>query len=131
MDPLFLSLDEVLEVHAQKTERYGDQRAFVIPPDSNQSSPHRRRPSVASSCTGRSRPWRPPSYSTCLRIGGNKRVGANAAITFLWEPTFDETELGDLVLAVAFGGMTMQKLIYASEARCHPSGESSNSAPRV
>ena len=38
-------------------------------------------------------------------IDGNKRVGANAAITFLllnnWEPTFAEEELVDLVLSVA------------------------------
>ena len=39
-------------------------------------------------------------------VDGNKRAGANAAITFLlmnnWEPTFEEPELVDLVLSVCF-----------------------------
>lgn len=38
---------------------------------------------------------------------GNKRVGANAAITFLlmndWEPNFEPDDLADLVLSVASG----------------------------
>ena len=76
MEPLFLSLDEVLEIH----------RVF---------------------------------------IDGNKRVGANAAITFLlvtdWEPIFDEAELADLVLAVAAGGLSKPRLIEIFESRCKPS----------
>ena len=40
-------------------------------------------------------------------VDGNKRTGANAAITFLlindWEPDFSEDELVDLVLSVASG----------------------------
>ena len=68
-------------------------------------------------------------------IDGNKRVGANAAITFLlmndWEPTFDEGDLVDLVLAVASRGMTKQDLIKVFESRCHPVGESSNCAPEA
>ena len=76
MEPLFLSLDEVLEIH----------RVF---------------------------------------IDGNKRVGANAAITFLlmnnWEPTFDEEELVDLVLSVAAGGLSKPRLIEIFESRCKPS----------
>ena len=75
MEPLFLSLDEVLEIH----------RVF---------------------------------------IDGNKRVGANAAITFLlvndWEPIFDEAELADLVLAVAAGGLSKPRLIEVFESRCKP-----------
>ena len=68
-------------------------------------------------------------------IDSNKRVGANAAIAFLlmndWEPTFDETELVEMVLAVPSGGMTKHGLIDAFESRCHPIGEASNSAPYV
>jgi len=82
MEPVFLSLDEVLEIHEQQIERYG---AF---------------------------------------IDGNKRVGANAAITFLlmneWEPTFDEEELVDLVLSVAAGGPSKPRLIEIFESRCKP-----------
>ena len=48
-------------------------------------------------------------------IDGNKRVGANGAITFLlmnnWEPTFDEEELVALVLSVASGGLRKPALI--------------------
>ncbi len=47
-----------------------------------------------------------------------------------WEPTFDETELVDLVLAVASGGMTKQDLIQAFESRCRPVADpESNFAP--
>ena len=57
-------------------------------------------------------------------IDGNKRVGANAAITFLlmnnWEPTFDEEELVDLVLAVAAGRLSKPRLIEIFESRCKP-----------
>jgi death-on-curing protein len=55
-------------------------------------------------------------------VDGNKRAGANAAITFLlmndWEPTFDEDELADLVLAVASGTVEKPELIQIFEARC-------------
>ncbi len=57
-------------------------------------------------------------------IDGNKRVGANAAITFLlmnnWEPTFDENELADLVLSVASGELGKPRLIEIFESRCQP-----------
>ena len=55
-------------------------------------------------------------------IDGNKRVGANAAITFLlmndWEPLFDEAELVDLVLSVASGVMAKSEVIQMFEKRC-------------
>ena len=58
-------------------------------------------------------------------IDGNKRVGANAAITFLlmndWEPIFDEEELVDLVLSVASGELSKPRLIEIFESRCRPS----------
>jgi death-on-curing protein len=57
-------------------------------------------------------------------IDGNKRVGANSAITFLlmndWEPTFAETELADLVLAIASGTVAKPDLIQNFESRCRP-----------
>ena len=55
-------------------------------------------------------------------VDGNKRVGANTAITFLlmndWEPTFAEEELVDLVLSVASGGLSKPRLIEVFESRC-------------
>ena len=57
-------------------------------------------------------------------IDGNKRAGANAAITFLlmnnWEPTFTEEELVDLVLSVASGILGKPRLIEIFELRCRP-----------
>jgi death on curing protein len=59
-----------------------------------------------------------------LFIDGNKRVGANVAVVFLlmnnWEPTFDNEELVDLVLAVASAGLRKPALIEIFETRCQP-----------
>jgi death-on-curing protein len=55
-------------------------------------------------------------------IDGNKRVGANAAVTFLlmndWEPTFEEDEFADLVLSVASGQIAKPGLTAIFESRC-------------
>jgi death-on-curing protein len=57
-------------------------------------------------------------------VDGNKRVGANAAITFLlmndWKPSFSPEELVDLVLSVASGRIGKQQLIEIFETRCEP-----------
>jgi death-on-curing protein len=57
-------------------------------------------------------------------VDGNKRTGANAAITFLlindWELDFSEDELVDLVLAVASGETSKSGLTETFEERCHP-----------
>ena len=57
-------------------------------------------------------------------LDGNKRVGANAAVTFLlmndWEPTFDEDELVELVLSVASSRLPKAELVAIFEARCRP-----------
>ena len=57
-------------------------------------------------------------------IDGNKRVGANAAITFLlmndWDATFSEEELVDVVLSVASGRLNKQGLIGIFQSRCKP-----------
>jgi len=57
-------------------------------------------------------------------IDGNKRVGANAALTFLlmnnWDATFSEKELVDLVLSVASSRLNKPGLIEVFEARCNP-----------
>jgi death-on-curing protein len=57
-------------------------------------------------------------------VDGNKRVAANAAITFLlmheWEPVFSEDELVDVVLAVALSSMTKEGLVQFFETHCIP-----------
>jgi death on curing protein len=60
-------------------------------------------------------------------VDGNKRTGANAAITFLlindWEPDFSEDELVDLVLSVASGTTSKPALTETFEARCRPASD--------
>jgi len=57
-------------------------------------------------------------------VDGNKRVAANAAITFLlmndWEPTFTEDALVDTVLAVASSSMAKEDLVRFFQAYSVP-----------
>jgi death-on-curing protein len=59
-------------------------------------------------------------------IDGNKRVGANAAVTFLlmndWEPSFSQEELIEVVLSVASGDLDKAQLTEVFESRCKPLG---------
>jgi death-on-curing protein len=59
-------------------------------------------------------------------LDGNKRTGANAAITFLllndWRPRFDDEELVEVVLAVASGRLGKEKLTRAFESGCEVRG---------
>jgi death on curing protein len=59
-------------------------------------------------------------------VDGNKRVGANAALTFLlmndWDADFDEEELVDLVLSVASGRTSKPALLKIFESHCKPLG---------
>jgi len=128
MEPLFLSLDEILEIHEQQIERYGGSSGLrdaaalesaVATPQATFDGEflHPSIPAMAAAYL----------FHLCQNhafIDGNKRVGANAAITFLlindWDATFDEEELVDLVLSVASGRMTKQELISVFESRCKP-----------
>jgi death-on-curing protein len=129
MEPVFLSLDEVLEIHEQQIERYGGSSGLrdaaglesaVATPQATFGGKflHTTIPSMAAAYL----------FHLCQNhafIDGNKRVGANAAITFPlmnnWEPTFDAEELVDLVLSVAAGGLSKPRLIEIFESRCNPS----------
>jgi len=132
MDPLFLSLDEVLEIHEEQIERYGGSSGIrdtaglesaIATPQATFGGEflHRSLPAMAAAYL----------FHLCQNhafVDGNKRVEANAAITFLlmndWEPTFDEDELADLVLAVASGTVERPDLIRIFEARCRPISDS-------
>ena len=127
MEPVFLSLDEVLEIHAHQIERYGGSAGLrdaaglesaVATPQATFGGEflHTSIPAMAAYL-----------FHLCQNhpfIDGNKRVGANAAITFLlmnsWEPTFDAEELVDLVLSVASGKLSKLRLIEIFESRCKP-----------
>lgn len=128
MDPVFLSLDEVLEIHDQQIERYGGSRGLrdIGGLESAVATPkttfdgiflHGSIPAMAATYL----------FHLCQNhpfLDGNKRVGANAAITFLlmndWRPSFDSDELVDIVLSVASGRMGEQQLIEIFETRCEP-----------
>ena len=126
MDPLFLSLDEVLEIHQQQIDRYGGSSGLRDPAglESAIATPqatfdgeflHPSIPAMAAAYL----------FHLCQNhafFDGNKRVGANAAITFLlmngWEPLFEEDELVEVVLGVASSGTRKADLIQIFEARC-------------
>src|ERR1700722_5445923 len=126
MEPVFLSLDEILEIHEEQIERYGGAPGLRDPAglESAVAMPqatfggeflHTSIPAMAAAYL----------FHLCQNhpfIDGNKRVGANAAITFLlmnnWEPTFTEEALVESVLAVASGGLGKPGLIEIFEACC-------------
>jgi death-on-curing protein len=128
MEPVFLTLDEILETHDQQIERYGGSgglrdlgglESAIATPQATFGGEflHPTIPPMAAAYL----------FHLCQNhafIDGNKRVGANAAITFLlmnnWDPTFGEEELVDLVLSVASGRLSKQGLIGIFEARCKP-----------
>jgi death-on-curing protein len=111
MEPVFLTLDEVLEMHDRQIELYGGAHGLRDPGalESAVATPQATfggeylHPTVTDMAA---------AYLFHLAqnhpfIDGNKRVGANAAITFLImnqvEPTFSEEALVELVLGVAQG----------------------------
>jgi death-on-curing protein len=128
MEPLFLSPDEVIEIHEEQIRRYGGPTGI--------RDPARLASAVASPRVTFDGDFLHPSipamaaaylFHLCQNhpfIDGNKRVGANAAIVFLplndWEPTYDEDELADIVFAVATRGMTKDELILKFESWCRP-----------
>ncbi|MEQ1885464.1 MAG: type II toxin-antitoxin system death-on-curing family toxin [Bryobacteraceae bacterium] len=129
MEPLFLTLDEVLEIHQEQIERYGGSHGLrdagalasaVATPQATFGGQllHASIPAMAAAYL----------FHLCQNhpfIDGNKRAGANAAITFLlingWEPTFEEEELVQLVLSVASGQLAKPELTAVFETKCQPS----------
>jgi death on curing protein len=132
MDPLFLSLDEVLEIHEQQIALYGGSpgvrdfaglESAIATPQATFGGDflHRSIPAMAAAYL----------FHLCQNhafIDGNKRLGANASITFLlmneWDLTLDENELVELVLAVASGTITKPNLIQTFESRCRFTSDS-------
>jgi death-on-curing protein len=128
MDPLFLSLDEVLEIHEQQIALYGGSSGIrdSVGLESAIATPqatfggeflHPSIPAMAAAYL----------FHICQNhpfVDGNKRVAANSAITFLlmneWEPAFDEDELVDVVLRVATGEVGKATLTQIFESRCTP-----------
>lgn len=128
MEPLFLTLDEMIEIHRQQIEVYGGAEGIRDPGglESATAMPmatfggkylHRTIPAIAAAYL----------FHLCQNhpfVDGNKRTGCNAAVTFLpmndWEPDFSEDALVELVLSVASGNLSKSALTEAFEARCRP-----------
>lgn len=128
MNPAFLTVDEVLEIHRQQLESYGglsgvrDRGALesaVATPQATFGAEflHGSIPAMAAAYL----------FHLCQNhafIDGNKRVGANAAITFLllndMEPQFEQDELVHVVLSVASGVLGKPALTTIFERRCRP-----------
>lgn len=129
MEPLFLTLDEILEIHQQQIEMYGGshgvrdsaglESAIAMPQATfGGEFLHPSVPKMAAAYL----------FHLCQNhpfIDGNKRTAANAAITFLlmndWEPDWSEAELVDIVLAVAAGTMGKADLTDLFEEHCKKS----------
>jgi death-on-curing protein len=131
VDPLFLSLDEVLEIHEQQIDRYGGS-AGIRDSEGLQSALATPQATFDGEFLHPSIPAMAAAYlfHLCQNhafVDGNKRVGANAAITFLlmngWEPDFDPDELADLVLSVASGVLEKTALTAVFEAHCRANPE--------
>jgi death-on-curing protein len=123
-EPLFLTLDEVLEIHEQQIELYGGSRGLrdsgglqsaVAMPQATFGGEYLHCDLFAMAA----------AYLFHLTqnhpfIDGNKRVGANSAIAFLHmngvEPTFTQEALVEIVLGVAEGRVFKEELaVFFSE----------------
>lgn len=126
MAPLFLTLDEVLEIHERQIELYGGSPGLrdagalasaVATPEATFGGEflHPSIPAMAAAYL----------FHICQNhpfIDGNKRAGANAMVTFLlmndWDVDLTEDELVNLVLDVASSRLSKTSLTNTLLARC-------------
>ena len=128
IEPQFLSLDEVLEIHEEQVEIYGGSPG-LRDPAALESAVATPRVTFEGEFLHRSIPAMAAAYlfHLCQNhafVDGNKRVGANAAITFLllnaWDLDLDSDELVNVVINVASGRLTKSELTETFESRCRP-----------
>ena len=128
MDAVFLTLDEVLEIHEQQIERYGGSQGVrdAGAPESALAMPQATfdgeylHPTIVAMAAAylfhvtQNHPF----------LDGNKRTGANAAITFLLlnnlKPTFSEDQLVEVVLGVAQGRVGKEEIARFFAENCRP-----------
>lgn len=131
MEPVFLTLDDALEMHDEQIERYGGTHGIRDLPglESALAVPqatfdgiwlHDSIPAMAAAYL----------FHLCQNhafLDGNKRIGANAAITFLilngWDLRMTEEELVNTVLGVASGVIGKRRLTEIFVAHCVERGE--------
>lgn len=130
MAPLFLTLEEVLEIHEQQISLYGGShgvrdhgalQSAVATPEATFGGQflHPSIPAMAAAYL----------FHICQNhpfIDGNKRAGANAMITFLlindWDLNLAEDELVELVLEVASSRLSKASLTDTLQAHCRDMG---------
>jgi death-on-curing protein len=126
VEPLFLTLDEILEIHQQQVDLYGG-AAGVRDLGGLESALAQPAATFGGEFLHGSIPAMAAAYlfHLCQNhpfIDGNKRTGANAAVTFLlmngWAPEFEWEELVQVVLSVASGVMEKRELIRVFEKKC-------------
>jgi death-on-curing protein len=117
-EPIFLTLDEVLEIHEQQIELYGGSYG-LRDPGALESAVATPQATFGGEYLHTTIAEMAAAYLFHLAqnhpfIDGNKRVGANAAITFLLmndvELTFSENALVELVLGVAQGQISKSQV---------------------
>ena len=128
MEPLFLTLAEVLEIHDQQIQLYGGSSG-IRDHDGLESAVATPQATFGGVYLHATIPCMAAAYlfhlcQNHVFINGNKRVGANAAVTFLWlnewEPAFDADQMIDIVLGVASGQIDKAELTEFFEANSRP-----------
>jgi death on curing protein len=130
-EPRFLTLDEVLEMHEQQIEIYGGSHGLRDPGALESAI------AVPQSTFG-GEYLHPTLWMMAAAylyhlvqnhafIDGNKRIGANAAVTFLylndWELNSSEDEFAELVLGVAQGQIHKEEIAAFLESNSIPVSE--------
>jgi death-on-curing protein len=126
LEPVFLTLDEVIEIHEQQVELYGGSHGLrdsgalesaVAMPQATFGGEYLH-PTIWLMAAA----YLFHLVENHAFIDGNKRVGANAAITFLhlngWELDCVEDEVVELVLGVAQGRVLKEEISGFLESNC-------------
>jgi len=129
MEPLFLSVDEVLELHREATDRYGGS-AGIRDTSLLESAVFTPAQSMGGHYLHRSIPQMAAAYlfhivSNHPFIDGNKRTGAFASEVFLdmngWTLDVDDDTFEALVRGVAAGQFRKERVIEFFERYARPS----------
>lgn len=126
MNPVFLTLDDILEMHTEQIEQYGGAHGLrdrnglesaIAMPQATFAGEwlHPSIPSMAAAYL----------FHLCQNhsfLDGNKRIGAQAAVVFLlindWRLHVSEEQLIDMVLGVASGVIGKPELTITFETKC-------------
>jgi death on curing protein len=125
-EPIFLTLDEVLEIHDQQVELYGGSHGLrdagalesaVATPQATFGGEY-----LYHTVWMMAAAYLYHLVQNHAFIDGNKRAGANTAMTFLYLNGFEldctEDELVELVLGVAQGRVFKEEIAVFFEGKC-------------